>query len=169
VTGAAPNQTADLAVGLDPLFYFWNPYNRKIKCENLAVTLGTGFPGRVVFEVTTNTGTPITSGDKTLLDLLRNNVNSGSIIFLIKGPLVIEPGEVVIASPVAAPSGGVGSGEAVLGYATDNDSGIIMTKLNGSSPLNVPLNSRVAMQMGGSFLQRVVLTKLPQRAKCHHD
>jgi hypothetical protein len=149
VTGAAPNQTADLAVGLDPLFYFWNPYNRKIKCENLAVTLGTGFPGRVVFEVTTNTGTPITSGDKTLLDLLRNNVNSGSIIFLIKGPLVIEPGEVVIASPVAAPSGGVGSGEAVLGYATDNDSGIIMTKLNGSSPLNVPLNSRVAF----SFVQ----------------
>jgi hypothetical protein len=143
--------TADLAVGLDPLFYFWNPYNRKIKCENLAVTLGTGFPGRVVFEVTTNTGTPITSGDKTLLELLKNNMTSGvnAINFLIKGPLVIEPGEVVIASPVAAPSGGVGTVEAVLGYATDNNSGIIMTKLNGGSPLNVPLDSKVAF----SFVQ----------------
>ena len=151
VTGAAPNQTADLAVGLDPLFYFWNPYHRKIKCENLAVTLGTGFPGRVVFEVTTNTGTPITSGDRPLLDLLKYNVtnNVNAINFLIKGPLVIEPGEVVIASPVASPSGGVGTVEAVLGYATDNDSGIIMTKLNGSSPINVPLDSRVAF----SFVQ----------------
>ena len=141
--------TADLAVGLDPLFYFWNPYNRKIECENLAVTLGTGFPGRVVFEVTTNTGTPITSGDKPLLDLLINNVPNGNITFLIKGPLVLEPGEVVIASPVAAPSGGVGTGEAVLGYATDNNSGIIMTKLNGSSPIKLPLDSRVAF----SFVQ----------------
>ena len=151
VTGVAPNQTAELAVGLDPLFYFWNPYNRKIKCENLAVTLGTGFPGRVVFEVTTNTGTPITSGDKPLLELLKNNMTSGvnAINFLIKGPLVIEPGEVVIASPIAAPSGGVGTVEAVLGYATANDSGIIMTKLNGSSPINMPLDSRVAF----SFVQ----------------
>jgi Tfp pilus assembly protein PilX len=142
VTGA----TADLAVGLDPLFYFWNPYNRKIKCENLAVTLGAAFPGRVKFDVTT-TGGVKTSYDEPLAKLLKNNVTSISgnkLIFLIKGPLFIEPGEVVIASPIAAPSGGVGTGEAVLGYATDNNSGIIMTKLNGSSPMNVRLDSRVA-------------------------
>jgi Tfp pilus assembly protein PilX len=146
VTGAAPNQTADLAVGLDPLFYFWNPYNRKIKCENLAVTLGAAFPGRVAFDVTT-TGNVKTSYDQPLAVLLKNNVTSISgnkLIFLIKGPLFIEPGEVVIASPIAAPSGGVGSGEAVLGYATDNNSGIIMTKLSGSSPFNVRLDDRVA-------------------------
>lgn len=146
VTGAAPDQRADLAVGLDPLFYFWNPYNRKIKCENLAVTLGAGFPGRVAFDVTT-TGNVTTSYDQPLAVLLKNNVTSISgnkLIFLIKGPLFIEPGEVVIASPIAAPSGGVGSGEAVLGYATDNNSGIIMTKLNGSGPFNVRLDDRVA-------------------------
>ena len=146
VTGASPNQTAELAVGLDPLFYFWNPYNRKIRCENLAVTLGAGFPGRVKLDVTT-TGNVTTSYDQPLAVLLRNNVTSlsgGKLIFLIKGPLFIEPGEVVIASPIAAPSGGVGSGEAVLGYATDNNSGIIMTKLNGSSPFNVRLDDRVA-------------------------
>lgn len=146
VTGAVPNQTADLAVGLDPLFYFWNPYNRKIKCENLAVTLGAAFPGRVKFDVTT-TGNVTTSYDQPLAVLLRNNVTSlsgGKLIFLIKGPLIIEPGEVVIASPIAAPSGGVGSGEAVLGYTTDNNSGIIMTKLSGSSPINVRLDDRVA-------------------------
>ncbi len=146
VTGAAPNQRADLAVGLDPLFYFWNPYNRKIKCENLAVTLGAAFPGRIKFDITT-TGNVKTSYDQPLAVLLKNNVTSiggGKLIFLIKGPLTIEPGEVVIASPIAVPSGGVGSGEAVLGYATDNNSGIIMTKLNGSSPFNVRLDDRVA-------------------------
>ncbi|MEY4242834.1 MAG: hypothetical protein RLZZ245_419 [Verrucomicrobiota bacterium] len=146
VTGSAPNQRADLAVGVDPLFYFWNPYNRKIKCENLAVTLGAAFPGRVAFDVTT-TGNVKTSYDQPLAVLLKNNVTSISgnkLIFLIKGPLFIEPGEVVIASPVAAPSGGVGSGETVLGYATDNNSGIIMTKINDGSPLNVRLDDRVA-------------------------
>ncbi len=151
VTGAAPNQRADLAVGLDPLFYFWNPYNRKIKCENIAVVLGLGIPGRVVFDVTT-AGTPPTSYDLNLAKLLKNNVTyktGEKLIFLIKGPLLIEPGEVVIASPVAAPTGGVGTGEAVLGYATDNNSGIIMTNLNNNSKINVRLDDRVAF----SFLR----------------
>ena len=145
-TGVFPNETADLAVGLDPLFYFWNPYNRKIKCENLAVTLNAGFPGWVNLDVTTS-GNVTTPYELTLAVLLKNNVTSLSgnkLIFLIKGPFVLEPGEVVIASPIAAPSGGVASGEAVLGYATDNNSGIIMTKLNGSSPINVRLDDRVA-------------------------
>ena len=153
VSGAAPNQTADLAVGLDPLFYFWNPYNRKIKCENLAVTLGVGFPGRVAFEVTTTGNVKTFTENIGVEALLKNNMTSiggNKLIFLIKGPLFIEPGEVVIASPIAAPSGGVGSGEAVLGYATDNNSGIIMTKLKGSSPINVRLDDRVAFSFLGS-------------------
>lgn len=153
VTGVAPNQQADLAVGLDPLFYFWNPYNRKIECENIAVVLGLGLPGRVVFDVTTTAGDS-TSYDLNVAQLLKNNVTYGTgnkLIFLIKGPLNIEPGEVVIASPIASPTGGVGSGEAVLGYATDNNSGIIMTNLlpGGGGPLNVRLDDRVAF----SFLR----------------
>jgi Tfp pilus assembly protein PilX len=151
VSGTAPDQRADLAIGLDPLFYFWNPYNRKIKCENIAVVLGLGLPGRAVFDITT-TGGLKTSYDLNLAKLLQNNVtyNTGQkLIFLIKGPMVIEPGEVVIASPIASPSGGVGTGEAILGYATDNNSGIIMTKLNGNSPINVRLDDTVSF----SFLR----------------
>jgi hypothetical protein len=151
VTGVAPNQKADLAVGLDPLFYFWNPYNRKIKCENIAVVLGLGIPGRAVFDIKT-AGNTTTSYDLNLAKLLKNNVTHKTgekLIFLIKGPLLIEPGEVVIASPVAAPAGGAGTGEAILGYATDNSSGVIMTKLNGSGPISVRLDDRVAF----SFLR----------------
>ena len=158
ITGTSPNQTADLAIGLDPLFYFWNPYNRKISCENIAVVLGLGVPGRVLLDVIPASSPPAdglptkTTYDLNLSTLLKNNVTYKSgekLIFLIKGPFVLEPGEVVIASPIAAPSGGVGSGEAVLGYATDNNSGIIMTKLNGTSPIKVRLDDRVAF----SFIQ----------------
>ena len=145
VTGASPNQTAELAVGLDPLFYFWNPYNRKIRCENLAVTLDVAFPGRVKLDVTT-TGNVTTPYDWPLLKLLAANVtnNVNSINFLIKGPLLIEPGEVVIASPGNASTDGVGTVETSLGYETDNDSGIIMTKLINNNTFNVGLDSRVA-------------------------
>lgn len=161
LSGAAPNQRADLAIGLDPLFYFWNPYNRKITCENIAVVLGLGLPGRAVFDVKT-TGNVTASYDLNLATLLKNNVTyktGEKLIFLIKGPLVIEPGEVVIASPIAAPSGGVGTGEAILGYATDNNSGIIMTKLNGSSPINVRLDDKVSF----SFLRSPEVGNLDQR------
>jgi Tfp pilus assembly protein PilX len=147
ISGTAPDQRADLAIGLDPLFYFWNPYNRKIKCENIAVVLGTGLPGRAVFDVKKSDNTLINSYDLNLATLLKNNVTyktGEKLIFLIKGPMVIEPGEVVIASPIAAPTGGIGTGEAILGYATDNNSGIIMTKLIGNSSINVRLDDKVS-------------------------
>jgi len=176
VAGTAPNQTADLAIALDPLFYFWNPYNRKIRCENIAVVLGTGLPGRAAFDVTTS-GNVTTSYDVKLATLLQNNVTYKTdekgkklekIIFLIKGPFVLEPGEVVIASPIAAPAGGVGTGEAVLGYATDNTSGIIMTNLSdtlgGTSPINVRLDDKVSFsfwQGGGVSERHEMDTSLP--------
>jgi len=146
LSGVAPNETVELAVSLDPLFYFWNPYNRKIRCENIAVTFGNGVPGRVVFDATNTAGAAI-SEDLTLFELLKNNISNrinSKILYLIKGPFTLEPGEVVIASAKASPSGGTGTGEAELGYATNNNSGIIMTKLNGNSPIRVPLNSDIS-------------------------
>jgi hypothetical protein len=146
LSGVAPDETAELAVTLDPLFYFWNPYNRKIKCENIAVTFSNGVPGRVVFDYVTTSGAP-DSKDLTLYSLLNNNISNrigNKIIYLIKGPFTLEPGEVVIASPIESPGGGTGTGEAVLGYATNNDSGIIMTKLNGNNSIRVPVDSSVS-------------------------
>ena len=49
---------AALAITLDPLFYFWNPYNRKISCDNIVVTLGRGIPGRVLLAVYRRGGSP---------------------------------------------------------------------------------------------------------------
>jgi Tfp pilus assembly protein PilX len=146
VSGVAPDETAELAVTLDPLFYFWNPYNRKIFCENIAVSFSNGVPGRVVFDATAVDGSAI-SEDLTLFSLLKNNISNkigNKILYLIKGPFTLEPGEVVIASPIASPGGGTGTGEAILGYATNNFSGIIMTKLDGDSPIRVPLDSTVS-------------------------
>ena len=143
VTGVFPNQMADLAVGLDPLFYFWNPYNRKISCQNIAVTLGLALPGFVQIDNVKADGTKTIYPPAALLTMLKNNSvpyqKSGKIVFLIPGPFVLEPGEVVIATPITGNSG-VGTGVTALGYATDNKSGIIMTKLNGTNPINVSLN-----------------------------
>lgn len=143
VAGAFPNQTADLAVGLDPLFYFWNPYNRKIECEHIAVRLDRGFPGTVKLWV--NGLEHSTIGISDMLEANVTNRSGMKITFLIKnpsgGPIVLEPGEVVIASPTTA-----GTGEAIFGYATDNTSGIIMTKLNGNIPINVNINDSIGFK-----------------------
>ncbi|MEP2776228.1 MAG: hypothetical protein ABJQ29_06940 [Luteolibacter sp.] len=121
-----PNGTkVDVAVGLDPLFYFWNPYNRKIRVENLAVSMGNGFAGNIRMWV--DDGTTSSTYTSALADMLKANLSSSvgnKINFLIKGPIVLEPGEVVIASPTAT------EGEAVLGYSgTSNSSGIILKKV----------------------------------------
>jgi hypothetical protein len=157
VTGTPPDQTATLAIALDPFFYLWNPYNRKISCENIAVVLGASLPGRVAFDVKKADGTLIKSYDMALGTLLANNganaVNIGAafskLIFLIKGPIVLNPGEVVIATPKA--SGGVGTGEAVLGYAWSNSSGIIMTNCDNKPPYG-PITVNTSDQVSFSFL-----------------
>ena len=151
--GLGPDEeaTAELAVSIDPLFYFWNPYNRKIRCNKIAVTFGTGIPGRVVFDYV-NTFGEKQSKDLTLYTLLKNNLTNKTgnrIIFLIDGPFTLEPGEVVIATSKSSPLGGTGNGEAELGYQYSANSGIIMTKLNDNNPITVPLDSNVSF----SFLQ----------------
>lgn len=163
VSGATPNQTADLAVALDPLFYFWNPYNRKIECEHIAVRLDRGFPGEVKLWV--NGAEHSTVGLSDLLEANVSNRSGRAIVFLIKdqsgGPIVLEPGEVVIASPTAA-----GTAEAVFGYATNNSSGIIMTKLNGSSPINVNASDTIGFKFikgggGNSSTRHDMDTSIP--------
>ncbi|MEO0447639.1 MAG: hypothetical protein AAF191_16315, partial [Verrucomicrobiota bacterium] len=47
--------TADLALGIDPFFYLWNPYNRVLEVEKYAIRLTT-FAGHATFWVTDQTG-----------------------------------------------------------------------------------------------------------------
>jgi hypothetical protein len=135
-----------LALTLDPLFYLWNPYNRRITCDQMTLILGNGVPGDVKFKITDGAEAP-TVYTKSIYGLLTNNVTylkGSKIIFLLKGPFTLEPGEVVIASPL--PGGAAnptGTGEMALGYSLANDTGVIMTKLDGQNTIRTSLNATV--------------------------
>ncbi|MGB6222281.1 MAG: hypothetical protein WBG04_14730 [Haloferula sp.] len=128
----AADGMADLAVALDPLCIFWNPYNRRITCDNLVIDMKKSLPGKVSFRVRDSGGKQKTYR-KNLMDLMRTNVTSrgNRVTFLVRGPLEFAPGEVVIVSPNG------NTGEAVIGYATTNDSGIIMTKLHNNEAITI--------------------------------
>ena len=49
----ATDQTAEITLTLDPIFYFWNPYNREVEVDNLMVHFDVGLSGTVNIEVTT--------------------------------------------------------------------------------------------------------------------
>ena len=154
VQGVAPNETAALAITLDPLFYFWNPYNRKISCDNIVVTLGRGIPGRVRLQYT-DAGS-VVNEDLNLHTLLKNNVINrvgGRILYLVKGPFTLEPGEVVIAQPIAGTGSEPGTGEAELGYSLGNNTGVAMTNLK-SGEIRLPLTTSVGWAFKASdYLQ----------------
>ncbi len=157
----AKNQTgtkANLAVGIDPFFYFWNPYNRKIEFDNIAITLGAGFSGSV--KIWINEGTPDEKIhqlglSQILKDSLANKVGK-KIIFLIKGPIVLEPGEVVVATPTST------DGEMVLGYEGFSDtSGLILENINSVTPIEVDLSDTVGVNFikGDSSIERLNATR----------
>ncbi|MEO0414990.1 MAG: hypothetical protein AAF226_08575 [Verrucomicrobiota bacterium] len=150
----AASQTAEIAIGIDPIFYLWNPYNREVEVDNLAVYFETGMPGTVTLTIESAGGNEKTY-DIDLWRLLFDNFDNyhknsharywgKSYSFLINGsnmnsdPIVLAPGEVLAASPSSE------SGQSYLGYDDiGNTSGIIMTSLRG-----VP--SRVSVAPGAT-------------------
>ena len=154
----AVNATASdaaLAITLDPLFYFWNPYNRKISCDGIVVTLGRGIPGRVLLQYTDAGGNPVNE-DLNLWKLLKDNVINrvgGRILYLVKGPFTLEPGEVVIAQPIAGTGSEPGTGEAELGYSLGNNTGVAMTNLK-SGEIRLPLSTSVGWAFKASDYQQ---------------
>ena len=141
----APDQQLQLALTLDPLFYLWNPYNRRITCDQMTLILGNGVPGDVKFKITD--GADETVYTKSIYGLLTNNVTylkGSKIIFLLKGPFTLEPGEVVIASPLPGGSSNpTGTGEMELGYSLGNETGVIMRNLDGWNNIRTSLNATV--------------------------
>ena len=142
----AEDKQLQLALTLDPLFYLWNPYNRRITCDQVTLILGNGVPGDVKFKITDN-GTE-TVYTKSIYGLLTKNVSyleGSKIIFLLKGPFTLEPGEVVIASPLPGGSSNpTGTGELELGYSVGNETGVIMRNLNNWSRIRTSMNATVA-------------------------
>lgn len=135
-TGPAEVQ---LAVAIDPIFYIWNPYNRKLQFEGLKIDLENSFPGLVNIKIEGSDAETISAYVR---DLFRFNVNAGSREFSFEvedsvGSTVItmEPGEVMAVTPSAA-----NSGIAKPGYFEDgdiNNSGIVMTKLRKNNTFSI--------------------------------
>ncbi len=88
--------------------------------------------------------------------LLKNNVINrvgGRILYLVKGPFTLEPGEVVIAQPIAGTGNEPGTGEAELGYSLGNNTGVAMTNLK-SGEIRLPLSTSVGWAFKASdYLQ----------------
>ncbi|WP_162024483.1 MULTISPECIES: hypothetical protein [unclassified Lentimonas] len=145
LSGEDAGGNVDLVIGADPLFYFWNPYNRTIKVDHIGVRLGEAFPSSVALWLDPNPLPADSDGyvqypyGASLNDLFKNNVtnkNGNVITYLIKdtsgGSITLEPGEVVIASPSDVP------GAAKLGYETNDTSGILMSNLRGTNRISMP-------------------------------
>ena len=135
--------TAKLALGVDSLMYLWNPFNRPLKVDKLAIFADAGFPGDITFDVT-QIGITTRYGPQQLTNYLQQNSSGGggAISYLVSN-LTMAPGEVVVVSPSSSRSTTASPlhDEAKPGTNTDNASGVILTKHSGPSGwVEVPLN-----------------------------
>ena len=135
----ATTQTAEITLTVDPIFYFWNPYNREVEVDNLMVHFDVGLSGTVNILVADTASATTTTYSPDLWELLSCNFfnyhgrggypNYG---FLINessaagtSPFVLAPGEVVAASPSS------NTGQSYLGYdPLNNASGIFMNSVD---------------------------------------
>ncbi len=124
-------QGGEVVLGLDMLFYLWNPYNHNISCDNLVMTMSSALPGALYLWKESGATKEVIK--TSLYDAIENNVGTRDFSFLIKsqtgGPIVLKPGEVVIATPSST------AGQSNLGFTISSDSGIILRKLNDGMPL----------------------------------
>lgn len=125
-----------LKVGFDPIFYLWNPYNRDIRVDGLAIYFDRGFPGKLRVQIKKGTSTLVS--DKRVEELVESNFdfdntslgsNQKRFSFSLLpqdpgGQLILSAGEIVAASLSEE------TGQLSLGYdAITNSSGLFMDDL----------------------------------------
>ncbi len=133
-----------LAVSLDPIFHFWNPYNVDLRVGSLGVTMPKyAFPGRVTL------WTKAGPNEKKKSYNLFEFINDDSTIrtetaFLLQDPggaITMKPGEVMVFSPtpVSFSSPEKVSGTAVPGYFPSgfNNTGIIVSNFSGAGQVEL--------------------------------
>jgi hypothetical protein len=136
--------TAKLGLGIDPFFYLWNPYNRTLKTDKLAIIIGTGFPGHITFFVTQG-GVRKQFGPSSSRDYLAahatGTAQSRPLTYLVSD-LTMAPGEVIVVSPSSSrsSSANVFNDEATPGTNTDNASGVILTKIPVANTANTAIS-----------------------------
>lgn len=121
--------TADLSLGIDPLFYIWNPYNRTLKVEKYAVKM-TGFGGHITLWVN-RPGGSTQHGPSRITNYIQQEAGAGGALSYLVSDLTMGPGEVVVVSTGSnrSASANVFHDEARPGTNTDNASGAILAKI----------------------------------------
>lgn len=120
-------ETAELALGLDPWFYLWNPYNVMINVTKYAIVSEVAFPGSVTFWVNGEQFGPALPRDYLNAFAFGSNLHK-PLTYLISN-LSLEPGEVVVYSPSSSGAGTSINGELSPGTNTDNLSGVILNRI----------------------------------------
>lgn len=125
---------ADLAVGLDPFFYLWNPYNRRLDLDRYGISLpGGGFGGHITLWKNYEDADKEQYGPRTMRDYLiaydlkgsGNRSNVATLTYLVRD-LSLDPGEVLIVSPKSTTTAASRLHDvAEPGINVDNASGII--------------------------------------------
>jgi hypothetical protein len=135
--------TADLAVGIDPLFYLWNPYNRTLKVDRYALKI-TGFGGHITLWVN-RPGGSTQHGPAIITDYAK--FHSGATGWVdrmtyLASDLTLVPGEVLVLSPRSnrGPNATVLRDALFPGTNTDNASGAIFSRIPDSSNANEAAN-----------------------------
>ncbi|MGJ8644296.1 MAG: hypothetical protein ACSHX9_12880 [Luteolibacter sp.] len=135
---------AQIVLGLDMLFYLWNPYNHRISCDNLVMKMSSALPGAIY--IWKDDGTTNERYETSLFDAIKNNVSTSNYSFLIKsetgGSIVLEPGEVVIATPSST------AGESNLGFTISSNSGIILRNLDNGMPITAASGDAIGFRYG---------------------
>ena len=128
-----------LAVVLDPIVYLWNPYNRKLKFDKLRVVLNKSFPG--IYTIKRSGANPATYEHGFDTTIPQNFGNSPpGLNFTIQetaagGSITMNPGEVMVATPVSASKPAWQDFKGAPGYFTNgmNSSGIEMTRFRNAA------------------------------------
>ncbi|WPJ96207.1 hypothetical protein SH580_00640 [Coraliomargarita algicola] len=132
---------SEVALSLDPIFHFWNPYNVDLNFDNIAITMDVyAFAGNITIWTKKSGESTETKTEFKLTEVVNNNdsINTETSFLLQNtggGAVTMTAGEVMVfsATPVTSVSPSKIKGTAEPGYFDGgfNDTGIIVTNLPG--------------------------------------
>lgn len=133
----------NLALGIDNLFYIWNPYQTQISFESLTLIFPShSYPGWVRFWIKQADGTLIDPGVARIRDFFGQNVGGNDTVrYLLTGSggssVTMEPGEVMVFSPEVHDQIATREMRATPGFTLNNQSGFILEDYYGQEEVQV--------------------------------
>ncbi|MEP2775549.1 MAG: hypothetical protein ABJQ29_03740 [Luteolibacter sp.] len=167
--------SAKLALGLDPIFYLWNPYNHRLKADRFAIAFRAGLPGQIKIWV---------NGSQRRAEYVQDYISQSAgvgtknvgywLSYSIKD-VDLAPGEVKIYSPpvnaakVSANSSHPYNTDAFEGADLSAGSGALITRFPAAAGGNawgeILLSSVTSINVGfamtGSAVDNQISTSMP--------